>query len=177
MSHVNGMGDSGANSGRYQLLLAVSMDDLGEPAELAEAKLNVRKSVKNQACQEKNGAGNPRPFILIEGNLPPRSGDGCEKNPHSHPDRQQYFVWRSTAGAPVLRTGMDEEPERRDRGVDDAADPGDGSQNGHRSILASALMTRPIDAHNLMRPKHFFRFYGTLEDPCPSLPIPKLEEA
>lgn len=85
----------------------------------------MRKSVENDPCAEKKCGGNPSPAIFIELNAAPGSTDrGCEC-PHSDPDGQKRFVWGST-GAPIFGAGMDEKPEWRDRGINDAGEPGDG---------------------------------------------------
>ena len=136
MCQIHRMPHPRPNPGGHQALLAVSRQNLRQSAQLCPTEVRSRLAVNPDPQGEQQPCRNPTPKPVIECPAPPRRRQHSKPNPHSHPDRHQHTIGRARPRPPVVRPGMDHQPEQRNRRVHDAHHPSRCSQNRqHESIL------------------------------------------
>src|SRR6476659_3590401 len=133
------MADSGTNSRGNEAIVAVIGADFGQASELGQAEVGSGTYIDEEADREENSGRDPTPWRCVDHNIAPVARDGADPDPHGDPCGDQHAKRRSLLLTPLVRARMDHEPEKRDRRIDDAGEPRDGTEKLHNLILQVGL--------------------------------------
>jgi hypothetical protein len=120
MRKVHRMAHARPNSIGDQSLLAIGALHFRQTAKLFRAEILAGSRIDEESHNQEQNRWNPQPIDSIKRNATPRSCNQCHRRPHCYPDRKQHLVGRSPPRPPATREGMDHQPERWNRRIDDA---------------------------------------------------------
>ena len=147
MRQIDRMAHPGAYSGCDQALFAMSRDEFRKATELGGAEAGPGRLVNPQSSCQEQGCRQPAPQRRVKPQisplrclpqplptLPSRTVSGCDMENRPRP--------------PEVHTRMDDQPECRDGGINDASQPTDGSEKDQHAADYSCGR-RPASAAGL----------------------------